>query len=255
MDLDDLRIPANRHGYIYLITVTRPTDGLVRYYVGQHLGKTFDKRYYGSGTILQNIYRKYGKKGYNQLLLWAYSQEELNFYEQLCIHTARIVYGRNCINLSYGGANGRAHASTRKKLSLIQRNRSPEQKALISARLTYSLTGKPKSPEATAKSAKTRTGMKRTEESKELMRLSHIGVPQGPHKQIECPHCGKVGGDRTMRRWHFDRCTVLTGVRVLPKGHGVNKTPHKQIKCTHCGKVGDDRQMHRWHFDNCPSLL
>ena len=31
--------------------------------------------------------------------------------------------------------------------------------------------------------------------------------PRQPQKlQVECPHCGKVGQARTMKRWHFDNC-------------------------------------------------
>ena len=25
-------------------------------------------------------------------------------------------------------------------------------------------------------------------------------------KRVECPHCGKVGGNGLMQRWHFDNC-------------------------------------------------
>jgi hypothetical protein len=33
---------------------------------------------------------------------------------------------------------------------------------------------------------------------------------QKPKPKIECPHCGKVGGQGTMNRWHFNNCLVLT---------------------------------------------
>lgn len=36
------------------------------------------------------------------------------------------------------------------------------------------------------------------------------GVPSPfkgiPREQVTCPHCGKVGGEGLMQRWHFDRC-------------------------------------------------
>lgn len=28
-------------------------------------------------------------------------------------------------------------------------------------------------------------------------------------KQINCPHCGKIGGVNGMRQWHFEKCKVL----------------------------------------------
>ena len=27
------------------------------------------------------------------------------------------------------------------------------------------------------------------------------------HKKIICPHCNTTGGETTMKRWHFDKCT------------------------------------------------
>ena len=31
---------------------------------------------------------------------------------------------------------------------------------------------------------------------------------KGPHDLATCPHCGKEGGERIMKRWHFDKCKV-----------------------------------------------
>ena len=29
---------------------------------------------------------------------------------------------------------------------------------------------------------------------------------KGPHNVSTCPYCGKEGGERIMKRWHFDNC-------------------------------------------------
>lgn len=29
---------------------------------------------------------------------------------------------------------------------------------------------------------------------------------KGPHDLATCPHCSKEGGERIMKRWHFDNC-------------------------------------------------
>jgi hypothetical protein len=29
---------------------------------------------------------------------------------------------------------------------------------------------------------------------------------KGPHELATCPHCSKEGGERIMKRWHFDNC-------------------------------------------------
>lgn len=36
------------------------------------------------------------------------------------------------------------------------------------------------------------------------------GYGQGiPKRKLECPHCGKVGGEPGMKRWHFDNCKTV----------------------------------------------
>jgi hypothetical protein len=32
------------------------------------------------------------------------------------------------------------------------------------------------------------------------------GIPSYQSKLVTCPHCDKVGSNRAMYRWHFDRC-------------------------------------------------
>lgn len=43
-----------------------------------------------------------------------------------------------------------------------------------------------------------RYGTKHTKETLEKMRK--------PKPKVKCPHCGKVGGISSMKRWHFDNC-------------------------------------------------
>jgi group I intron endonuclease len=46
-------------------------------------------------------------------------------------------------------------------------------------------------------------GRKHSEESKQKMSKALKGVPQ---EEVQCPHCGKIGGKSLMKRWHFDNC-------------------------------------------------
>ena len=31
---------------------------------------------------------------------------------------------------------------------------------------------------------------------------------QKPKNKVSCPHCGAVGGEGIMKRWHFDNCKL-----------------------------------------------
>jgi hypothetical protein len=55
--------------------------------------------------------------------------------------------------------------------------------------------------EAIERAAKTRTGQKRTEETKKLM-----SEKAKTRSLVTCPHCNKIGPNPQMSRWHFDNC-------------------------------------------------
>ena len=61
--------------------------------------------------------------------------------------------------------------------------------------------GKKHSEETKAKIGASGKGKVMSDESKLKMSAAHL-------KQVECPHCGKIGG-RIMYRWHFDNCKQL----------------------------------------------
>ena len=46
-------------------------------------------------------------------------------------------------------------------------------------------------------------------EVKKLVSETGNFAKNNPSKiQVECPHCGKVGGGGTMKMWHFDNCRI-----------------------------------------------
>ncbi len=62
-------------------------------------------------------------------------------------------------------------------------------------------------------------GATRTAEQRKNISQAHVGLMLGvpksdackaamskPQELTTCPHCGKVGGYRTMPRWHFNNC-------------------------------------------------
>lgn len=53
-------------------------------------------------------------------------------------------------------------------------------------------------------------GKNKSEETKKKISESKKGsIPWNKgkkRKRVECPHCGKVGGNGLMQRWHFDNC-------------------------------------------------
>ena len=125
--------------YIYKITLLKGSlSG--KYYIGQHRTKKINDRYAGSGTILRNYYKAYGKKigetYTKEILRYCSSIEELNKAEEELI-SDRYSSDSNCINLIAGGRGKGFSEETRKKISEAIKGRiiSEESRKRISQTL------------------------------------------------------------------------------------------------------------------------
>lgn len=65
-------------------------------------------------------------------------------------------------------------------------------------------TGKPMHQNAVEALRKANVGKKQTTETKIKKSLACKGYK---HIQVMCPKCNTVGGETSMKRWHFDNCT------------------------------------------------
>lgn len=107
------------------------------YYIGQHRTRTINDGYAGSGKILQDYYKKYGKvKGETytkEILYTCNSLDELNQAEIDYIGT-KYKDDDNCLNLKAGGGGLGISDETREKLrkSHIGKKQSEETKQKIS---------------------------------------------------------------------------------------------------------------------------
>jgi NUMOD3 motif-containing protein len=84
------------------------------------------------------------------------------------------------------------------------RIRSPESAKRISA----ANKGKKRTPEQVEKCRLNRLGKPHSEETRAKMRAASKHLK---NKIVTCPHCGKVGGEGGMIRWHFDNCPKKGG--------------------------------------------
>lgn len=88
------------YGYIY--KTTNLINGKV--YIGQHKSKRFDRNYYGSGILIAEAIKKYGKENFKiELVEECNSKEELNDAEIYWIKKFDAVNNDNYYNIALGG--------------------------------------------------------------------------------------------------------------------------------------------------------
>ena len=94
------------------------------------------------------------------------------------------------------------------------------------------------SPEIAEKVSKALSGVPKSQEH-----IDNMGFHENNKPIHECPHCGKVGDLRNMKRWHFDRCK-----------HNPDRKDDldKTVTCYHCGHTAKQSpNFYRYHNDNC----
>jgi hypothetical protein len=86
--------------------------------------------------------------------------------------------------------------------------KKPPRSASHCAKQSAAHMGQDRSEETRAKISSTLTGIKRpprTDSHSAKISAANTGVPQ---VIVTCPHCGKEGGARAMKRHHFDNCKL-----------------------------------------------
>lgn len=66
--------------------------------------------------------------------------------------------------------------------------------------------GKLRPPAVGRKVSKAKMGHSVSHSTRSKISASLKGRSNGPHARVTCPHCGKIGGNNSMPRWHFNNC-------------------------------------------------
>lgn len=176
-----------------------------KYYFGVHAAYKENDSYLGSGRDLKRDIKEYGKEAFTKEILLKSNDLYDVLHEERRIVTKELTSNPSCYNLRVGGcgffgknfnyrAAGYKHVD-RDSRQLIGNNRTTAQQQQS---MNHSLRMKNRSPWNKGKK-----GTARTEEHKNKMRRLHLGKPK---RKVTCPKCGKIGGEGSMKRWHFDNC-------------------------------------------------
>lgn len=162
------------------IYIVYKTTNLVndKYYIGKHKQDSFEfDGYLGSGSIIKDAIKKYGKESFRRETLATFDNEQ-ECYEAEKKFLTEHWMDTNCYNLESGGRGGKTVSEeSRTRMSIAAKNRihrphTEKTKKLISiARLKNNpgMSGKTHSQETKDKMREKALGRKHTADSKEKM--------------------------------------------------------------------------------------
>jgi uncharacterized Zn-finger protein len=133
-----------------------------------------------------------------EILLEAESSEEMFSKERELVEL-----GPHSYNLKEGGEGGWSQVNL-KKLNCHFGDSNPLRNPEIRFKVSETLRGKPKSIEHRNKIASSLKGTKREKCQHKVKRIYIEGSRKS--YEVQCPYCGKTGGNTAMGRWHFDNC-------------------------------------------------
>ena len=111
----------------YIYRVTNKVNG--KTYIGQHKYKDLNDNYKGSGKLLWRAYRKYGFENFEKEILYSRIQykETADDMEKFAIAKERAL-GKAEYNIADGGQGGNLGEEVNKKLSEVNKGKTPWNK-------------------------------------------------------------------------------------------------------------------------------
>lgn len=203
-----------------------------KFYLGVHdTSRKNDKTYLGSGIVLKQAIKKYGKSNFiRETLMEFNTSEEAYDYEEWLVNDY-MINRPDCYNRIIGGQGqkpGYKHTnSARDKMTnrlneyyasdewqnngRLQKSSSMSQHYdTVNGKLHLELTQTlmkdrwENNEEYANKMRNLHNGRKRTEETKRKIRNAQLSLPL-----VTCPHCKKSGQITGMKRYHFDNCKYI----------------------------------------------
>lgn len=191
------KIKDSHEAHLYKVTDT--VSG--RFYIGKHGGRT-QGNYWGSGLLIKNYIKKYGRSNLKYEILIVSTQEYIYNLEKAYVDDQFLKAHPKCMNLVKGGMGGNLggvpHNKGKKMSDEFCRKLSVAKQGLPSPRKGVTV-----SEETKRKIGEANRGRVRDASTREKLRERMTGKE---HRKVTCHHCNTIGGITGMARWHFDNC-------------------------------------------------
>lgn len=183
-----------------------------KYYIGCHCTENENDNYLGSGKHLNSAIKKYGKENFIKEILYIFDNKQDMFNKEKELVNEEVVKSPLSYNLKIGGSGGnpgiigafkgKKHTEeTKEKI----RNSALQQITTDQKREKLSKNNWAKKDPLRHKehASKINKNIPKSQAHKDKLRERNLGIK---HNIVICPHCGKEGGERALKRWHFNNC-------------------------------------------------
>lgn len=265
--------------YNFVYKTTNLINGKI--YIGVHSTNNLDDGYLGSGNLIVQSIKKYGKENFSREILEYFDTREEAYFKESEIVSSEFILRDNVYNITEGGMGVLTHSQEGlQKLSEINKTmaimREPNGKIIKISKNDSrfeSLVGHTKGMVC----AKDKNGIDKFV-TKEIFDndLTLVGRTYGI-SVVKCRESGEIiqinkneFDSEIHKGLHSDRITAkdisgntysidkndpryLSGelVGVMKGVKFKQKHPQKRIKCSYCEKTGIASNMFRWHYEKC----
>ena len=200
--------------YYYTYQITNLLNDKI--YVGTHKTKDLEDGYMGSGKVLKNAIAKYGIENFKKDIIEYHDTSEQMFAKEKEIVNEEFIARTDVYNLRLGGFGGFDHINKSGIPKMLGKKHTDETKQLLREK---TLAWSKKNPvhgwqhltneqtvEYGRKGGLANTGKAKSEEHKKKLADANLGKA---HATATCPHCGKTGGARAIKRWHKECAGIV----------------------------------------------
>lgn len=185
-----------------------------KYYIGVHKTSDINDNYIGSGKIIKQAIKKYGRDNFKKEILHIFDTADEAYEAERNLVNEAIVSDTKCYNIQIGGIPTKEWDEDRKthyrnnvksRLGSKHSEETKQKIATAAKNRTHSKETKQKISLASKGRESYWKGKSQTPESNKKRSVAHLNL-----KKVKCPHCKKVISPQNAKRWHFDNCKLLT---------------------------------------------
>ena len=199
--------------YLMIYTVYKTVNKInQKFYIGVHRTCDPNDKYLGSGKLLKQAIKHYGRDNFIKEVLFVFDNSDQAYQKEAEIVTLDFIRSDQTYNLTMGGVPTKEWSEERKlrykqthkpnlgkKLSASWREkiRQSSRGRVVSDSTRRLLSEQRKGKPSLVK------GKPQSAESNIKRSLSHLQLAK-----VECPHCMKHISPQNAKRWHFEICKL-----------------------------------------------